>query len=614
MQQLFLFSGDAFLADQKLPDEIVNLYRRMSESFPRLRLEDFDELVVFIQRDAFGVRERPDLAELARRIVADAHRRAELQHRLFIALACVCVCGELRIAERVHHAVIAHAVAGAEVLVRGIIEHAPAETARMLPRRYRRIERSCMAQGMRLPLAPRIEGLGRKHVPRMLGNQERLFGIGRDLILPADRIVERERLEIVVGVDVLQKIAFHEIPYAGGRARRIEKVRKRVGLFIERVVVAALVDADAPQHDRRMVAVLQHHFAHVVDRLLLPCFVADVLPAGDLREHQKPELVAGVDEVLTLRIVRRAHRVAAKLLLQDPRVLALKPLRRGIAHVRIRLMAIESAQKRAFAVQIEAVLPELRGAEAEARQNDVLFLHVGIVQGRFKGVEIRRITGPRLRVRHMHGRRPHKKPLRRGDHRVGIRIGVLRDAHPRAVQHALTDHGRFARNSALHFCGMQVRRCNKHVCKAGIVSHVEPDVAVQTAVGQVVDDIAERRNIGVLRGIQPHGEKVRSVKPHVIRDLDAKRRVAGAVRDKLFSVHIDRRDMRRAVELQKEPLFAHRFVERERSAVAVHALVILRSRIVLRDRTRIVRQTDRFALAFAEPESVRPYRCEFPSV
>ena len=72
-----------------------------------------------------------------------------------------------------------------------------------------------------------------------------------------------------------------------------------------------------------MVAILQHHFAHVVERLLLPGLVADVLPAGNLGEHEQTELVACVDEVLALRVVRGAHRVAAKLLLEDARVLAL---------------------------------------------------------------------------------------------------------------------------------------------------------------------------------------------------------------------------------------------------------------------------------------------------
>ena len=45
-----------------------------------------------------------------------------------------------------------------------------------------------------------------------------------------------------------------KIPHAGRPTRRIEEMRELVGFRIERVVVAALVDANAPKHDRRIHA------------------------------------------------------------------------------------------------------------------------------------------------------------------------------------------------------------------------------------------------------------------------------------------------------------------------------------------------------------------------
>jgi hypothetical protein len=51
--------------------------------------------------------------------------------------------------------------------------------------------------------------------------------------------------------------------------------------------------------------------------------VADVLPAGNLFEHQQADLVAGVEEVARLRVVRGAHDVAVQAVAQDVGVLAL---------------------------------------------------------------------------------------------------------------------------------------------------------------------------------------------------------------------------------------------------------------------------------------------------
>ena len=111
---------------------------------------------------------------------------------------------------------------------------------------------------------------------------------------------------------------------------------------VERVVVHALVYSHAPEHDAGMIAVLQNHLAQVLASLLLPPFVPDMLPAGQLREHQQAKPVALVDEILALRIVRGAHSIAAQLLLQYPRVLALKRFGRGVAHVRIALVPVQS--------------------------------------------------------------------------------------------------------------------------------------------------------------------------------------------------------------------------------------------------------------------------------
>ena len=47
-----------------------------------------------------------------------------------------------------------------------------------------------------------------------------------------------------------------------------------------------------------MVPVLCDHFARVDDSLFFPCFITDILPAGDLRKHEKSDLIASVYEMM----------------------------------------------------------------------------------------------------------------------------------------------------------------------------------------------------------------------------------------------------------------------------------------------------------------------------
>ena len=94
-----------------------------------------------------------------------------------------------------------------------------------------------------------------------------------------------------------------------------------------------------------MVAVLQDHFLHVFDRVILPGLVAHVLPAGDLGEDHQAQPVAGIQEVLALRIVGRPDHVAAEFLFQDAGIFFLKMRRRGVAHIRETLVAVQAAEE-----------------------------------------------------------------------------------------------------------------------------------------------------------------------------------------------------------------------------------------------------------------------------
>ena len=120
--------------------------------------------IVFVKIHPLDVGKHIDRADLPGGIVTDVHRGADRQHRLLPALRCVDGRRQLGIAEAVQHAVIADTVAGAEILVGGIIKHTPAEAARMLSICVGGVQHPRMAQGMLLPVRGIVTGLGGVHV------------------------------------------------------------------------------------------------------------------------------------------------------------------------------------------------------------------------------------------------------------------------------------------------------------------------------------------------------------------------------------------------------------------------------------------------------------------
>jgi hypothetical protein len=65
-------------------------------------------------------------------------------------------------------------------------------------------------------------------------------------------------------------------------------VRDLVGPGVEAFVVERLVDPHAPEHDRGVVAVADHHGLDATAGQVLPGAVADVLPSGHLLKHEQP--------------------------------------------------------------------------------------------------------------------------------------------------------------------------------------------------------------------------------------------------------------------------------------------------------------------------------------
>ena len=112
-----------------------------------------------------------------------------------------------------------------------------------------------------------------------------------------------------------------------------------------------------------MIAVLHNHVFCIGDGLLLPLLITNVLPARYFRKYQQAKPVTGIHEILTLRIMRSTHGIAAKLFFQNSGIFLLQGSCTGIAKIRPALMTVQSAQEDFFAIEIEAVRIKMYGAE-----------------------------------------------------------------------------------------------------------------------------------------------------------------------------------------------------------------------------------------------------------
>ncbi len=151
---------------------------------------------------------------------------------------------------------------------------------------------------------------------------------------------------------------------SGGLARAVELVGELPSLGIQRRIAGGLVESRSPDDDRRPVAIADHHVVHVLQEDPVEVLVSDVLPARRLLPHHQPQLIAGVEEMRRLRVVRAADHVAVELVLDQLRIPGLKPRRRRHPGVGKQLVTVESEDLEPFAVQVEAVQPKDRLPEA----------------------------------------------------------------------------------------------------------------------------------------------------------------------------------------------------------------------------------------------------------
>ena len=154
---------------------------------------------------------------------------------------------------------VADAIPGAKVLVGLVVEHTPAKAPGVLSAGIGGVLHPDVPQGVLLSMRAIVKGLGGVHVTVALRDEQRLAHIRGHVLfgLCAGRYAVVGK--IVVGVDILQQMAFFQIPHAGGSTAGVQLMGNLICAGVEGIVVHALVDAHAPQDDAGMIAVLQDH-------------------------------------------------------------------------------------------------------------------------------------------------------------------------------------------------------------------------------------------------------------------------------------------------------------------------------------------------------------------
>src|SRR3954452_22155793 len=233
---------------------------------------------------------------------------SRLKHDLLgrIALGLVESRRRFGFTEHICHSVVANAIARTEIAVSVVIEGAPANPSRILRVGRKLIGNARMAHcvlGEALNLIDRLRGICMSH----------------EFSVQITRMVRRFQGEakIVHRKYVFEEFGFLKISDASGLPCGIELMSKRVGSSVEIVVITGFINAHAPQYDGGVIPVAANHSIDVVDRNVLPGFVPDMLPSGDLFQHQQAYLVTRIQKVTRLRVMRGPDNVALELVPQD---------------------------------------------------------------------------------------------------------------------------------------------------------------------------------------------------------------------------------------------------------------------------------------------------------
>ena len=244
-----------------------------------------------------------------------------------------------------------------------------------------------------------------------------------------------------------------------------------------------------------------------------------------------------------------AHGIAAQLIFEDVRIVALHRSGHGIAYIGVALVAVEAHQLQLPPVEVEAVGLPLGLAEADGGFHPVQNA-LAVQQLRRKSVQNGLLCAPGqgggaaeggLGVRAVYGKfsRRDPGPVPTGSHGLAQAQPLHRAGY---VHRAVERPAEF--------------RTREHICYVALLAHLQPDLAVQSAVGHVVDDEAEGRLIEALPAVQLYRDQRVPARRQRLRQLHGEGGVAAAVLRQLFPVDKDLGKVRRRADVKKYPFFA----------------------------------------------------------
>ena len=179
-------------------------------------------------------------------------------------------------------------------------------------------------------------------------------------------------------------------------------------------------------------------------------------------------------------------------------------------------------------------------------------------------------------------------------HHAGVKIGIFwapgpcaghRDLH-NVIAGQLPDQNVSCRILDLHMVGtaflmlsgdlqadgFRGRSGDVDIGNEAPVPHIQPDLPVQAAIGQIIDHKAEGRHRRILGGVQFYRHQILTGL-HRIGNLHPKCGIAAAVVGKLPAIDIDRGNMGRTVKLQEQPFALHVIRHFQLPAVSADHLV-----------------------------------------
>ena len=219
------------------------------------------KLTVSRQANALGVGKHQHFTKHGRVAVARNHGGHHLHVGVIFLLARVRCRGQFREAENIGHTMVTNVIARAKVLVGVVVKSAPADGTAATGIGVGGLKHPQVAKGVFQPSAFGVETLGGKHVPVVLGDQQRGASwkhLGRIRKRPVGAVVNK----VIVSVDILKQSALVKVPHTSGLSCGVKLPGEGICALIEGLAVGRLVDAHPPKDNRGAIAVAHHHGAH----------------------------------------------------------------------------------------------------------------------------------------------------------------------------------------------------------------------------------------------------------------------------------------------------------------------------------------------------------------